>query len=313
MTPTIPLGPGREFDAIRELVARWGECASGLGDDAAVLDLPEVGKLIVSTDTSVEGVHFRREWLSAAEIGYRSAAAALSDLAAMAATPVALLAAMTVPAAWHDALGDLVEGVGTAARAVGALIVGGDTTRGDQLSLTCTVLGYARSPLMRAGARPGDSVYVTGLLGGPAAAVRELLAGRTPPAEHRERFAHPVPRVREAIWLASSGATAAIDISDGLIADLGHVAAASGVEIVIELNRLARFPGVAPLDAAASGEEYELAVAAPETIDAASFERQFGVPLTRIGEVLESADHVVRARLDGRFVDPPAGYDHFSS
>src|ERR1700730_3200886 len=122
----IPLGPGAEFDAIREMLAQWGDRARGIGDDAAALDVPQGEMLIASTDASVEDVHFKRDWLSATEIGGRAAAAALSDLAAMGARPLGLLLALGVPDDWREKLVELAEGVGNLAAQHGCPIVGGN-------------------------------------------------------------------------------------------------------------------------------------------------------------------------------------------
>lgn len=211
----LALGPGVEFDLIRSFLRTWGASAQGVGGDCAVLKIAPRQRLVVSTDTSVEGVHFRAGWLTPVEIGYRAAAAALSDLAAAAATPVAVLLALSAPTKWHDRLVDVARGVGDAVRAAGATVVGGDTTGGPALSLTVTVLGAARRPLTRTGARVGDRLFVTGTFGGPAAAISAWLRGETPPPATRARFAHPVPRIPEARWLADHGATAAIDIRMG--------------------------------------------------------------------------------------------------
>ena len=310
-----PLGPGREFDAIRELLARWGDRARGIGDDAAVLDVPAGEKLVVSTDASVEGEHFRRGWLTSTEIGYRATTAALSDLAAMAASPFGVLVAIALPDGWREELGALADGIGEAAAAAGAPIVGGDITRGTHLAITVTVLGSALQPLMRSGARPGDRIHVTGRLGGPARALAALAGGQAPDPTARERFSHPVPRIREARWLAARGATCAIDISDGLVADAGHLAAASGARIVLELDRVPVVDGADPTGAAASGEEYELLVALPPSVSVHDFEQLFRLPLTAIGEVQQPrAGHAagVETTHRGERVAPPRGYDHFS-
>lgn len=314
MSDSIPLGPGREFDVIRDLVRRWGSAARGIGDDAAVLDVPAGTRLVASTDATVENVHFRREWLSPTEIGYRAATAALSDLAAMAATPVGMLVAMSIPDRWRDTIGDIAEGIGEASRVFGAPITGGNLTTGTELALTVTVLGAAKRPLGRDAARDGDLLYVTGTLGAPGCALAAWDAGRAPSAEHRARFARPSARIREALWLATHGATAAIDVSDGLIADVRHLAAASGVDATIELDAVPTVAGVAPLDAAQSGEEYEVVIASPRAIDEHAFAREFSLPLTRIGTVTPSSGSspTVRLRSQGIFVDLPAGHDHFS-
>jgi thiamine-monophosphate kinase len=143
------------------LADRWGTRASGLGDDAAVLRVPRGDALVASVDSAVEGRHFKREWLSPREIGYRSVAAALSDLAAMAARPIGVLIALTVPQAWRDQLLELADGVAEAVDVAQTRIVGGNLSGGDELSITTTVLGAAFAPLTRAGARPGNRIYVT--------------------------------------------------------------------------------------------------------------------------------------------------------
>jgi len=314
LSDAIPLGPGREFDVIRDLVRRWGKAARGIGDDAAVLDVPAGSRLVASTDATVENVHFRRAWLEPSEVGYRAATAALSDLAAMAATPIAMLVAMSVPVGWRDELGSIAEGIGDASRLFDAPITGGNLTTGAELALTVTVLGAAARPLGRDGARPGDALYVTGTLGGARCAVQAWESGRAPAPEHRARFAHPTARIREARWLAEHGATAAIDISDGLVADVWHLASASGVEAHLELDAIPAMGGVSPRDAAASGEDYELVVAAPRPLDEHAFAAAFGVPLTRVGSVVAGTpgDARVRLRAHGTFVDLLPGYDHFS-
>jgi thiamine-monophosphate kinase len=308
----LPLGAGEEFDAIRALLRVWGANASGIGDDAAVLSLPAGESLVVSTDASFEGVHFRREWLEPREIGARATAAALSDLAAMAATPIGLLLALGVPPHWRDALDALAAGVGDVASAVECPIVGGNVTRAAELSLTITVLGASARPLTRAGARPGDVLYLTGVLGGPGAALDALLRGKSPREIDRARFAAPRPRIAESHWLAERDATAAIDISDGLVADAGHLAAASGVRVTLELASLPRLDGISPESAASSGEEYELLATFPADarIDTEAFRARYGIPLTTVGHVTEGAG-VSLGELDGR-VDLPRGHDHLT-
>jgi len=308
--PMIPLGPGNEFDAIREMLLRWGPRASGIGDDAALLEIPADHRLVISTDASIENQHFRRAWLSPKEIGYRAAAAALSDLAAMAAHPIGLLVAIAAPVSWRDALGEIADGIGDAASAASAKIIGGDMSAGAELNLTITVLGVAKKPLGRQGARPGNRMYVTGELGGSVSALRVLQRGGNPMPEHFQRFAHPVPRIREAQWLAAHGATAAIDISDGVLADISHLAAAGNVRIHVEVDALPVMPGVDPRHAAQSGEEYELAVAAPDTLDCDAFQREFGIRLTPIGTVTEGDPGIV-AIYQGSPLNLTAGYDHF--
>lgn len=306
----LSLGDGREFDAIRGMLDAWGPRASGVGDDAATLTVPPGQELVVSTDASVEGVHFRRDWMSPRELGERAASAALSDLAAMAATPLGLLLALVVPMGWQDDLLEVARGVGGAASRARCPIVGGNLTRGTELSLTITVLGGASSPLRRTGAAVGDRVFVTGRLGSPGAALRALLAGGQPSAADRARFVAPVPRLDEARWLSGHGAHAAIDISDGLLADAMHLARASGVTLAIDLAALPCVDGVSAEDAAASGEEYELLVAFPShvEVDAIAFEGTFALPLTEIGWAMELGPEPVR--LSGGLPARVRGHDH---
>lgn len=310
MSANTGLGPGGEFDVVRRLLALWGEAASGVGDDAAVLDIPAGERLVVSADSSVENVHFRREWLSPRAIGWRTTAAALSDLAAMAATPLGVLVSLSLPERWRGDLEELARGMGDAVLAARTTIVGGDLTTAGELTIAITVLGHAAAPLSRSGARAGDSLYVTGALGAPRAAIAALLRGEEPAPALRARFEHPVPRLAEARWLAANGVHAGVDISDGLAGDAAHLAAASGVGIDLRLDALPVVAGLAPLDAVASGEEYELLVAA-SSIDTAAFEREFGVPLTAIGKVARG-EPGVRAWLAGERVALPGGFDHFS-
>jgi len=315
-----PLGPGREFDRIRTMAERWKSLARGLGDDCAFV---EVGgtTLAISIDLSVEGVHFRRDWLSPQEIGYRAAAAALSDLAAVAAEPTALLLALGAPEQEPEAtLHAVADGVGEAVRHAGAVIIGGDLTRAPQLVVDCCVVGRCESPVRRSGARPGDVLVVTGSLGGPLAALTAWQAGREPSPEARHRFARPEPRHQAAAYLARLGARAMIDLSDGLGGDLQHLLAASGVGARLDADRIpvhaaatreAQAAGEpAWAFAARSGEEYELLAALPVGTTEAVL-RAAPVPLTVIGAV--EAEPGARAFLGGVPVVLPRGFDHFAA
>jgi len=316
------LGPGREFDQVRRIAAALGPHATRLDDDCAVV-APSDRCLVASTDVSVEGVHFRRDWLSLEEIGWRAAAAALSDLAAEGAEAAGLLVALTVPAGVEDAdVASLMTGAGAAAAAAGAAVIGGDLSSGPGWAIAVTVLGWAAQPVTRAGARPGDGIWVTGSLGAPRAALEAWHRREPPDPAARQAFAHPAPRLAAGRWLASHGARAMIDVSDGLGAEAAHLAAASGVAITLELDRVpvappalleARRLGIpAERFAAESGEEYELLVALPETFSqdqALALQSAVGLPLTRVGQVVPGAG--VRAELAGAAVTL-AGYDHFA-
>jgi thiamine-monophosphate kinase len=311
MRENTALGPGGEFDKIRGIWRSLGSQAEGLGDDCAIL---EVGgaRLAVSCDLSVEGTHFRLGWLSPREMGYRACAAALSDLAAVAATPAGVLASLGVNPEWPDEwTADVMAGVAAAAASVGAAVWGGDLVRHTTLLVDVCVVGVLDgAPLLRRGAAPGDAVWVTGRLGGPHAALAAWRSGREPEASARERFAAPQPRVAAARWLRERGAKALIDLSDGIVGDAGHLAAASGVAITLDADRLPVHPGAEPADALRGGEEYELLVALPASFaGAADFERDVNLPLTRIGSV--SAGTGVTLRDGGKPIALPETFRHF--
>ena len=316
------LGRGGEFDRIRAIAARLGERAGPLGDDCVRLP-DEPGTLVASTDQSVEGVHFRREWLSLQDIGWRSATAALSDLGAAGARCVGLLAAVNAPRdSTPEEIAELLSGMGDAVDAVDGKVLGGDLGASDRWSITTTVFGRAAIPMSRRGARPGDAVWVTGSLGGARAAVAAWQAGRDPDPFTRQAFARPSARLTAGRWLAAHHASAMIDLSDGLAGDAGHLAAASGVEIVIELERLPVLPEVAPeakalnlepeVFAAKGGEDYELLVCLPAAFgldDGERFLTETGTRLSRIGQV--RAGHGTRLTLDGHPIVVQS-YDHFA-
>jgi len=306
-----------EFDLIRRMRERWGPLAADIGDDASVLRVPRGEQMVVSTDTALELVHFRRDWLSLREIGYRAVTAALSDLAAMAAAPQGVLIALELSPEARDGLMELADGIGDAVRAVGTVVLGGNLSRATVLGITTTAVGAAFAPLKRSGARPGDLVYVTGQLGGPSAALKALDVGHPLAAPLRDRLARPVARVAEARWLATRGAVAAIDISDGLASDAAHLAAASDVALEVAVERVPVFQGAGEPDALAGGEEYELLIVARGALPEAEFVERFSLPLTPIGRVVDAATgggghHGVSFTRAGKRVAAPVGYDHFS-
>lgn len=308
MTVISALGGGEEFDRIRAIAAALGRSASGLGDDAAALPSVE-GELVVSTDVSVEGVHFRREWLTPQEIGWRAASAALSDLAAMGAHTVGVVVALTLPRGSADELAiACMQGVGDAVLSAGGVVLGGDLSGGPALSLAVTVIGHCARPVWRHGARPGDRLWVTGVLGGARAGLLALERGGEVPRGARLAFAHPIPRLAAGRWLAAEGATAMLDVSDGVAGDALHLGAASGVHLEIDLRALPIHPSVhrlatslgeaAPEFAAVGGEEYELLVTMPaDWTPTRDPDAWTGVGLTAIGRVGEGAG--VAFLLDG--------------
>jgi thiamine-monophosphate kinase len=303
--PHQELGVGREFDTIRALMATWGDLVADIGDDAAVLPSPR-GMHVISTDACVEDVHFRRRWITPREVGTRAAAAALSDLAAMGATAGQVLVAFVVPESWQPELLEVAQGLSGPIRAAGAHIVGGNLSRGPAFGITLTVIGEAEHPVSRSGARVGDLVVVTGTLVGPGAALAAWEAGGVPDPWARARFAAPVPRLLQGRLLAQAGATAMLDISDGLAADARHLAAASAVSLRLDDARIPCGPGITADAALRSGEEYELLATIPAAAWRALEARwsdESVVPLTVVGDV-----------VPGRTVGPtgPAGHDHFA-
>jgi thiamine-monophosphate kinase len=326
----IRLGPGAEFDLIRQFLGdtRHGPGGGpmavrvGPGDDCAVVS----GDLAISVDMTVEGVHFLREWLTPEEIGYRAVAAALSDLAAMAATPIGILVGLALRLEDAHELGpSVMAGARAAAADANAVLLGGDSTRSPgPIVIDVVVVGNTARPLLRSGARPGDTLWVTGELGAAAAAVRSWKRGDEPEPAARLAFARPTPRIVEASWLAQHGAIGALlDVSDGLAGDAGHIAAASGVRVVLDAESIPIHPTAyassAHADEAlrlalAGGEDYELCFAArPGAVEplAAPFREAFGLQLTCVGAV-EAGLGVVLRDGSGRIHDlPDTGFDHF--
>lgn len=316
------LGPGPEFDRIRKILMELGPQASGVGDDCAIL-AESPGSIALSTDLSVEGVHFKTEWLSFREIGWRAAAGALSDLAAEGAAAIGVLVSLGVPAGAGDsAVVELMAGAGDAAQSAGGAVLGGDLSKADQWLVNVTVVGRAMRAVPRSGARAGDQLWVTGSLGGARAALHSWLKGEQPSAMARAAFAHPIPRIASGTHLALHGATGMVDLSDGLGGDAGHLAAASHCALEIDLALLPRHPdvedaarreGMAPaVFAGQGGEDYELLVAMPPTFSsgqAVHVAATTGVPLTRIGAVTSGSG--VRFRLEGKEVRLTS-FDHFA-
>lgn len=324
--PGVRLGRGAEFDLIRRFFARSPDDDAppgpagvllGPGDDCAIVD-----GLALGVDMVVEGVHFRREWLSSREIGWRAAAAALSDLAAMAAEPVGVLASLALRAEEAgDAGVQVAVGIREAAEHVGAVVLGGDLARTHgPLVVDVVVVGRAGAPVRREGARPGNELWVTGALGGAGAAVRAWARDVEPAAAAREAFARPVPRTREALWLAERGLPRAmIDLSDGLAGDAGHLAAAGDLAVVLEaaavpIHPAARGEPDALELALGGGEDYELCFAAAAGAvqpHATEFEDRFGLALTRVGMVRAGSGLYLRDAGGGETPLRVKGYGHF--
>jgi thiamine-monophosphate kinase len=232
----------------------------GIGDDGAVVRAPD-GRVVASTDLLVEGWHFRRDWSSATEIGGKAAAQNLADIAAMGAVPTALLIGLAtpgdLPVAWAE---DLAAGLAQECARVGAAVAGGDISAGPVVMLAVTALGdlAGQPPVTRSGARPGDVLAVAGHLGRSAAGLALLQAGLDQPASLLAAHRWPHPDYAAGPEAARLGATSMIDVSDGLVQDVGHLAEQSGVRIDLESVRL---PGDDALPIAAA------AVGRPDSLD----------------------------------------------
>jgi thiamine-monophosphate kinase len=300
----------------------------GSGDDAAIT-VPR-GATATSVDALVEGVHFSREGSGLAQIGHKALAASLSDLAAMGAEAGEAYVVLFVPPDLsEDGCIELLDGLVALAGATGTLLAGGDVTRAPTLAVTVTVVGHAggaQSLVTRAGARPGEALVVTGELGGAAAGLMALdrpeLAAAVPAQaleRLRRRQLEPQPRLAAGRALAAAGATAMIDISDGLGGDARHLAAASEVGLRIDAGSLPLADGVAAIAkgerealelAIGGGEDYELLAALPvgRLAETEAAVGATGTALTRIGDVVAGAD--VEIRLPGGDALKPVGFDH---
>lgn len=313
-----------EFDLIariRQRAASRGDVIVGIGDDAAILSLPPGKRLVVAMDTLNIGVHFP-EQTAPAEIGWKSLAVNLSDLAAMAATPAWCTLSLSLPqpdAAWLDGF---LDGFLELAARHDVALVGGDTTRGP-LSVCVTVHGLVdpRGALLRSAARVGDDVWVTGSLGDAAAALRQWQSQRPVDPVLRARLDRPTPRVAAGLALAGI-AHACIDVSDGLLADLGHVCRASRVGARIDIDALPASEAlIAAFDPAtrrelqiAGGDDYELCFTAPKAARLAVLEAMSACDMaaTRIGWITADADNIALRDVTGaEWSSPRAGYVHF--
>lgn len=313
------------IDIIRErcAIAR-DDVRLGIGDDAAILAVPANHQLVVSTDTLVSGVHFP-EATNAADIGWKSLAVNLSDLAAMGATPAWATLALTLPAPdrrWVEAFSD---GFASLAREFKLALVGGDTTQGP-LSITVTIHGFVPNDtaLLRSGARIGDFVFVTGTLGDAAGALR-FMASDEPRAdlvnELLPRLNRPTPRVAQGLVLRGR-ARSCIDVSDGLLADLGHICVASGVGGEVDVDAL---PTSSALNAGfdrderrglqlSGGDDYELCFTASEDVATALLGdlARSGSGATRIGRIVEGSGVRVVDAAGNAVTVSRRGWEHFA-
>jgi thiamine-monophosphate kinase len=286
-----------EREKIDRIAALLGASSArlGIGDDAAVIDHAG-GPLVLTVDEQVEGTHFDRALLSFEDVGYRATMAAASDLAAMGARPLGALAAWVLPKDFADAdVEQIARGQRQACDELGATIIGGNLARGPVVSIATTWIGTCAAPITRAGAKPGDGIYLCGALGLAAAGFRALAARAAgAPSEKREAREEAIRAWRRPRALVAEGlrmarvAHACIDVSDGLASDANHLARASSI--------LVRLEGSFDEDALHGGEDYALLCASPVPIEG----------FTRIGTA-ESGEGVFVGdrRVDG-------GFDHFA-
>jgi thiamine-monophosphate kinase len=305
-----------EFGLIARVAARLPQGPTtllGPGDDAAVV-LASDGRVVASTDLLIEGRHFRRDWSSGYDVGRKAAAANLADIVAMGAHPTALLVGLAcppdLPLEWADAFAD---GLRDECALVGASVVGGDMSRADSVIVSVTALGdlHGRTPVTRSGARPGDLVAVAGRLGWAQAGYSVLSRGFRSPRALVEAHRRPEPPYSAGPAAAFLGATAMCDVSDGLLADLGHIATASGV--AVDVRRDAFTVARQMADAAqalgkdpwhwvlAGGEDHALVATFPATV-------ALGDDWQVVGSVLDGTGVTV----DGAEWDGPTGHDHFA-
>jgi thiamine-monophosphate kinase len=296
-----PTNPLREFDLIERLCAKLPQgrrTILGVGDDCAVL-APARGRQVVTIDSMVEGIHFKLAWTNPEMLGARALTVNLSDVAAMGATPTACVINLAIREGLNAVFfGRLYAGLMQAARDAGVDIVGGNITRADQLSITITLLGEVGDRLMRRDrARVGDAIYVTGTLGDAALGLRILQGQVRARGESRkyliDRFLAPSARIAAGKKLARlDPAPAAIDISDGLWQDLGHILDRSNVGAEMEVDAIPlssayrAVNGDNPELALRGGDDYELLFCMPPRISDAALSRKIGVRVTRIGRVV---------------------------
>ncbi|MEN9711565.1 MAG: hypothetical protein RL441_1557 [Actinomycetota bacterium] len=321
MTESNGLSRLGEFEIIDRLRSKFGDnkyVVIPSGDDAAVVDMPD-GDVVIGTDMAVEGVHFRTDWSSSIQIGQRIAAQNFSDIAAMGAVPVAITVALAVPADTHISwIEGLMLGIEAECKPLGVAVVGGDMSRSDLKVISITAIGHRRGlpAVTRGEAAVGDIVAVAGRLGYSAAGLACLLRGHRSPREAVEAFQTPTPPYEAGPAAAKAGATAMIDISDGLIADLGHIAKASGVSIDLTaegvepdefLLNLARNMAEDPrLWVLSGGEDHALVAIFPP-------KKKIPPMFRPIGVVTEAQEGGPLVTVEGTLPVSTKGNDHFAT
>ena len=310
-----------ELAVVDRIIAATGQPPGvpvGPGDDAAVLACAD-GRVVVTTDMLVEGRHFRRDWSEPDDIGHKAAAENLADIAAMGATPTALVIALALPPTteitWVDAfLAGLLE---ESARA-GAALVGGDLVRGDAITIGVTALGDlgGRPPILRSGAQAGDVIAVCGALGSAAGGLAVLSRGFRSPRALVDAHRRPRPDYRAGVRASDAGAHALMDVSDGLLLDGERMARASGVSIDFDSASLPRDDAVVTTASAynldpltwvlGGGDDHALLAAFPP-------DARLPEGFVAVGTAVDAIGSGARVRVDGREVEQVAGFEHFRS
>ncbi|GAA4100443.1 thiamine-phosphate kinase [Nocardioides kongjuensis] len=303
------------INAIRSILPQGSHVIVGPGDDCAVVRGQETCP-VISTDLMVEGRHFRRDWSPAADIGARAAAQNLSDVNAMGGTATSLTLGLALPhdlpAAW---VMEFVRGFAEEAGSVGASVVGGDLTSSDTLMLAVTVLGSCPAPpVLRSGARPGDTVAIAGRQGWSAAGLALLERGVSEPQELLKAYHRPTPPYAAGPEAARAGATVMLDVSDGLVADARHLAQASNVVIDLWTDelRLVGPPASGPAGTGVDRMQCILSGGDDHPL-LACFNRTAELPdgWTQVGAVLPADGGQPMVTVDGEAYDGPAGWTHF--
>jgi thiamine-monophosphate kinase len=304
-----------EFGLIARIVARLDTGPAtllGPGDDGAVVAAPD-GRVVASTDVLVEGRHFRRDWSGAADIGHRAAAANLADIAAMGAKPTALLVALCVPPdldpAWAE---ELADGLSAEASTVQASVVGGDMSASPTLTVAVTALGdlQNQNPVVRGGAQPGDVIALAGRVGYAAAGYTVLSRGFRTPKLLVEAYRRPLVPYAQGPIAARHGATSMIDISDGLLQDLGHIATASVVGIDLHTDTF-EVPGPMRDAAAALGVDPYVWLLAGGDDHALAATFPPGVTLPEGWQPIGSVHEGTGVTVDRKPWTGGTGWDHF--
>lgn len=301
---------------LRRRIGHSDRAVVGIGDDAAVVAFSEP-TVAVSTDVLVQDRHFRLNWSSAADVGHRVAGANLADIAAMGAMPTSLVVGLVLPpqteVGW---VMDFLDGLAQECESIGASVVGGDLAAGDTIMISATALGdlQGREPVTRGGARGGDVVAVAGRLGWAGAGLSLLSRGFTSPRVLVDAHRVPRPPYLAGVHAASAGATAMLDVSDGLVTDLGHIALASGVQIDIDSDLIPIDDPVRDAASAFNADALAWVLAGGDDhAMAATFETADQVPagFTVIGLVQEAGEAGPGVTVDGVARPDLRGFDHF--